>query len=228
MANPLPTSDAFFDSDELMSWLLLNPEMCDLDTQLQFPDDICDNHHLNVSNTTNNVADVNNNIVENKQVPEVTIKAEPGTKRTSSAKVAKLKNDKATTAAAKLSKIGKKRQRESVEDIEARVNELRSENADLQAHLMNVTQRTTEVQKQRAQMEKLMLQKLSEIGNDEDADQSELAKVVKQYTDIYADYGKCRQREVQFLLYILLYISKYMQYIVYISFFTDICILCLI
>jgi len=92
--------------------------------------------------------------------------------------------------------LGKKRQRESVDDIEARVNELKSENADLQAHLMNVTQRTTEVQKQRMAMEKLMVTKLSEIGDREDSDQSELAEVVKKYTDIYADYGKCRQREV--------------------------------
>ena len=84
-----------------------------------------------------------------------------------------------------------------MEDIEARVNELRGENGDLQAHLMNVTQRTTEVQKQRMAMEKLMVTKLAEIGEREDSDQSELAKVVKQYTDIYADYGKCRQREVR-------------------------------
>jgi len=100
----------------------------------------------------------------------------------------------------KQSKIVRKRQKESVEDLEARVNELRSENADLQAHLMNVTQRTNEVQKQRQAMERLMVTKLVEVGDKEDSDQSELAKVVKQYTDIYADYGKCRQREVQFHL----------------------------
>jgi hypothetical protein len=42
----------------------------------------------------------------------------------------------------------------------------------------------------------LMVTKLAELGNKEDADQSELAEVVKHYTDIYADYGKCRQKEV--------------------------------
>ena len=121
------------------------------------------------------------------------IKVRPTARRKAPAVKSKGKPE---TQANRSPKIGKKRQRESIEDIEARVNELRSENADLQAHLMNVTQRTTEVQKQRMAMEKLMVSKLAEINSDEDCDQSELSKVVKQYTDIYADYGKCRQREV--------------------------------
>eukprot|EP00981_Chlorochromonas_danica_P001395 scaffold296_cov164-Ochromonas_danica.AAC.12 len=99
------------------------------------------------------------------------------------------------TATAAAAAAVKKRPRESVEDLEARVNALKAENADLHAHLLNVTQRTTEVQKQRVAMEKLMAQKLAELGDRDDSDQSELANLVKQYTDIYADYGKCRQRE---------------------------------
>jgi len=96
------------------------------------------------------------------------------------------------------SSSSKKRPRETIEDLEARVKELRAENEDLHTHYLNVTQRTTEVQKQRAEMEKMMDAKLAEIGDRDDGDQSELAKIVKQYTDLYADYGKCRQREVQY------------------------------
>ncbi len=92
----------------------------------------------------------------------------------------------------------KKRPRESVEDLEARVKELKAENADLHAHLLNVTQRTTEVQKQRVSMERLMAQKLTDVERGGEIDQAELAQIVKQYTDIYADYGRCRQREVSF------------------------------
>jgi hypothetical protein len=33
-----------------------------------------------------------------------------------------------------------------------------------------------------------------------DFDEAELSKVIKQYTNTYADYGKCRQREVAFHL----------------------------
>lgn len=108
------------------------------------------------------------------------------------------------TVASKTATTVKKRPRESVEDLEARVNALKAENADLHAHLLNVTQRTTEVQKQRVAMEKLMAQKLAELGDRDDSDQSELANLVKQYTDIYADYGKCRQREVLHCLKMLL------------------------
>lgn len=91
----------------------------------------------------------------------------------------------------------KKRPRESVDDLEMRVKELQTENADLHAHLLNVTQRTTEVQKQRTEMERVMISKLSSLT---DSDQEELAAIVKKYTDIYADYGKCRQREVNSIL----------------------------
>lgn len=105
-----------------------------------------------------------------------------------------------SVAAVAASSSSKKRPRESIEDLENRVKELRAENEDLHTHYLNVTQRTTEVQKQRAEMEKMMDIKLSEIGDRNDGDQSELAKIVKQYTDLYADYGKCRQREVSFHL----------------------------
>jgi hypothetical protein len=197
------TNDAFFDSDELMSWLLLNPEVGDFDASQQgqggvFPDLLDD---VPVTDDISGfpvkvepVQDFANLPFGGSTVADTdSLAASTGSKRAT--KSAKPRTN--ATAGKQAAKVGKKRQRESVEDIEARVNELRSENADLQAHLMNVTQRTTEVQKQRLAMEKLMITKLAELGDRDDADQTELAQIVKQYTDIYADYGKCRQREVR-------------------------------
>mmetsp|Transcript_79746 Transcript_79746/g.156388 ORF Transcript_79746/g.156388 Transcript_79746/m.156388 type:complete len:416 (+) Transcript_79746:48-1295(+) len=206
----LPTqSEAFFDSDELMSWLLLNPEIVDYDESMPtLAGDGCGGdasdgtENYGTEGNNGNDEDVKNPIGFKQEVSSpfaggMRIKVRPTARRKAPAVKSKGKPE---TQANRSPKIGKKRQRESIEDIEARVNELRSENADLQAHLMNVTQRTTEVQKQRMAMEKLMVSKLAEINSDEDCDQSELSKVVKQYTDIYADYGKCRQREVSFHL----------------------------
>jgi len=186
-----------------MSWLLLNPDIVEFDDAHQmgpFSDDI----GLPVTTTGSNDStcssiDSHGNGAGDNYDNGLLIKVESSLGKRSSSSNLKTANKQAKQEPAQPnrgSKLGKKRQRESVDDIEARVNELKSENADLQAHLMNVTQRTTEVQKQRMAMEKLMVTKLAEIGDREDSDQSELAEVVKKYTDIYADYGKCRQREV--------------------------------
>eukprot|EP00598_Pedospumella_elongata_P001199 CAMPEP_0184968304 /NCGR_PEP_ID=MMETSP1098-20130426/1391_1 /TAXON_ID=89044 /ORGANISM="Spumella elongata, Strain CCAP 955/1" /LENGTH=383 /DNA_ID=CAMNT_0027489895 /DNA_START=42 /DNA_END=1193 /DNA_ORIENTATION=+ len=207
MSNPLPSVDTFFDSEDLMSWLLLNPDIVEFDDAHQmgpFSDDI----GLPVTTTGSNDStcssiDSHGNTAGDEYDNGLLMKVESSLGKRSSSSNLKSANKQAKQEPAQPSrgsKLGKKRQRESVDDIEARVNELKSENADLQAHLMNVTQRTTEVQKQRMAMEKLMVTKLAEIGDREDSDQSELAEVVKKYTDIYADYGKCRQREVSFHL----------------------------
>ncbi|KAJ1424864.1 hypothetical protein B484DRAFT_451343 [Ochromonadaceae sp. CCMP2298] len=210
MANSFAAADGFFDSEDLMSWLLLNPDMVEYDEThnnlgplvgeapyQQQPYYAPQGPAVMQHDSTNNHSFHNDIPVleETHAAAQLPVKEE-ASKRTH--KAAKTKPDQSAHGG---TKITRKRQRESVEDIEARVNELRGENADLQAHLMNVTQRTNEVQKQRQAMERLMINKLAEVGDRDDiADQSDLAKVVKQYTDIYADYGKCRQREVQFHL----------------------------
>lgn len=203
MSNPLPNADTFFDSEDLMSWLLLNPEIVEFDdNQLQlgpFSDEINPPTMQNgSSNSPDNTVSSNPTVTTSVSNNGVVIKTESslGKRTASSSNLKNAKPKMEPVQPVRSPKHGKKRQRESIDDIEARVNELKSENADLQAHLMNVTQRTTEVQKQRMAMEKLMVTKLAEIGDREDSDQSELAEVVKKYTDIYADYGKCRQREV--------------------------------
>lgn len=194
--------DTFFDSDDLMSWLLLNPDLVDYDDftsnannsiHPSTADDVTD-YCTTFQESTAAVNTSNTSHVVNTDC----VKAEPHVSKTSSPQSQHrgLKLKDARLSSRRVSKIGRKRERESVEDIEARVNELKSENADLQAHYMNVTQRTTEVQKQRVAMERLMVAKLNQMNDRGDSDQSELATIVKQYTDIYADYGKCRQREV--------------------------------
>jgi len=53
-------------------------------------------------------------------------------------------------------------------------------------------------------MEKTMTALMSQIQDNSRSEslnlkcQAELAEIVKQYTDVYADYGKCRQREVPY------------------------------
>lgn len=192
-------TDTLVDSDDLMSWLLLNPDGLgefdhthsgDAHLQSAYPDlkyeDMLASHDADyMREAASSSSDM---------IPSDSHGLASGSFDSRDAKEAK------TSKRPVGGKSAKKRPRESVEDLEARVIALKSENADLHAHLLNVTQRTTEVQKQRIAMEKLMAMKLAELGDKEDSDQSELAQLVKQYTDIYADYGKCRQREVAFHL----------------------------
>lgn len=112
------------------------------------------------------------------------------------------------SSSSSVSSLPKKRPRESLEDLELRVKELKTENADLQAHLLNVTQRTKEVQKQRTEMEKMMAEKLQEIEACQNTASAStmtqlfnsLNSIIQSYSDNYSDYGKCRQREVAYHL----------------------------
>jgi hypothetical protein len=202
--------DTLVDSEDLMSWLLLNPEV-----DFEIPSNQW-NYDISQSSTGlpnsfefkpfDEVIPISNVGTEVPVMHEIRIpKIEPVSSVTSPSDYTSSNGhatikDSATKVARKAVKTTKKRSRESVEDLESRVNELKAENADLHAHLLNVTQRTTEVHKQRVSMERLMAVKLAELGDRSDTDQSELAAIVKQYTDIYADYGKCRQREIAFHL----------------------------
>ena len=190
MSQLAESNDVFFESEELLNWLLLNPD--DSFDLLQSLPTLADN-----SIPSNPFKPEDQYIpahdAHNSSSSQTSLKRKD---RNSDEEKSVSKKDKSPKNSNTAVGIAKKRQKGEEKDIEARVNELRAENADLQAHLMNVTQRTTEVQKQRSAMEILMHNILKEIGDKEDADQTELAKTVKQYTDIYADYGKCRQREV--------------------------------
>lgn len=243
--------DSFVDSDDLMSWLLLNPEV-DFEAAAQMQQHLPssssssmpqlapwnvvpdffppqqgfqgqqqnggfdfpprDPFVSSLASQSSNLAQENWNNGFGSGAPQAQLKIETGPPRnksssnlTQSSSMQDLasvatnsspRNSKRPNTSSSGSAKPKKRPRESLEDLEARVNSLKAENADLHAHLLNVTQRTTEVFKQRSAMERLMTTKLAELGDRPDGDQSELAQIVKQYTDIYADYGKCRQREV--------------------------------
>jgi hypothetical protein len=82
--------------------------------------------------------------------------------------------------------------------LEERIKTLQEENITLQAHVLNVTNRTTEIQRHRVAMEKDMSEKMNCQG---DADrEKELADLCRKYKDMYSDYGQFRQKEVSFHL----------------------------
>jgi hypothetical protein len=181
-------NEGFCEHDELMTWLLLNPELADFDCN-QMP-------LFNLSSSELSSCDMKRENNKSTNTRFETFQSCGGGKYDSQSSKRKQDSSDLSDSEKKSNiKSGRKRQRDE-KDVETKVNELRAENADLQAHLYNVTQRTTEVQKQRSEMERKMQFKLLQIGDKDDSDQSELAKLVKEYTDIYADYGKCRQREV--------------------------------
>jgi hypothetical protein len=198
------------DSDDLMNWLLLNPDVIDVEGG-QF----LSNRSLDAFETTPHFKatlpddEMKSNL--NKRTYAATQKQKvDGVKEVKKTKhlastdsLVSLEGKKSEKTA---TKTIKKKPRETVEDIERRVQELKAENADLQSHLLTVNQRTNEVYKQRTTMEKLMALKVAELGDNPNSDQSELSQIVKKYTDIYADYGKCRQREVFLLTFLIFFL----------------------
>jgi hypothetical protein len=92
---------------------------------------------------------------------------------------------------------GKKKPRDDVRYLEEKIKALQDENDSLTAHVLNVTQRTTEVQKHRLAMEKEMAEKMNDPSGE---NQAALAELCKRYSDNYSDYGVFRQREVAFHL----------------------------
>lgn len=92
---------------------------------------------------------------------------------------------------------GKKKPRDDVRYLEEKVKALQDENDALTAHVLNVTQRTTEIQKHRLAMEKEMAEKMNDPSGE---NQAALAELCTRYSDNYSDYGVFRQREVAFHL----------------------------
>jgi vacuolar-type H+-ATPase subunit I/STV1 len=95
-----------------------------------------------------------------------------------------------------LAKESRMRQRLKQQETEKRIAELRAENSELQAHLQNVTQRTTEVQRQRLDMERIMADKLRELATMNESNNRELEEILRKFVELYADYGGYRQKEV--------------------------------
>ena len=117
------------------------------------------------------------------------------------------KKDKKNPRSREMAKECRKRQRARMEEMEQRVKELTTENRELYAHVLNVYQRTTEVQRQKMEMEKIMADKVVDMNRNTFANarpagssssEEGLEVLVTRFTDLYADYGACRQREIQF------------------------------
>ena len=182
--------DSYFDSEEVMNWLLLNPELAEFEhSHIPLPQLLATNSSSSSSGAADKMDSFN--FLQHGEFFDIN---EPSHQYSSSKDIKE--EDRKAKYREKYIKSGKKRERE-VEDIEAKISKLKAENADLNAHVLNVAQRTTEIQKQRQEMEQLMNTKLEAMANDENADQTELAVLVKKFTDIYADYGRCRQKEVR-------------------------------
>jgi hypothetical protein len=101
-----------------------------------------------------------------------------------------------------IAKECRRRQRERKEELERRVATLKKENEELREHFQNVSQRTTDIQRQRASMEGMMQSRLREIEQlpEDSEEKKNLASLVRKFTDLYADYGSCRQKEIAFHL----------------------------
>jgi len=101
-----------------------------------------------------------------------------------------------------IAKECRRRQKEKKDELENRVAALKKENQELREHFQNVSQRTTDIQRQRANMESLMHGRLKEIEKlpEDSEERKNLVSLVMKFTDLYADYGSCRQKEIAFHL----------------------------
>lgn len=150
--------DSFFDSEDLISWLLLNNETFgesqeDLDRR-QVKKTVYQTQKIKHEeeeqyNAGEKMKIESANEVDSDDGEESLYETKPGRKYGGGEdEVCErgLKRKKTSSAEGKQTK---KRNKETVEDLQLRVVSLQAENVELQAHLANVTQRTTEVQRQR-------------------------------------------------------------------------------
>lgn len=85
-----------------------------------------------------------------------------------------------------------------LEALENRVKALADENNGLREHIQMITQRKAEIMKHRTDMERIMARKV--LDKEETENQQELQRMVKNYRDVYADYGEYRRKEVMYHL----------------------------
>jgi hypothetical protein len=89
----------------------------------------------------------------------------------------------------------KKRKKPRLSDCEQKLAELQSENMILKRHLDNIANRNARLDEDRMKAEKQMRQMLHDNAPD-----SILDPVVKNFTDMYSDYGRKRHDELNFHL----------------------------
>jgi hypothetical protein len=99
------------------------------------------------------------------------------------------------------SKDKRKRLREGVDDLESKLKALQEENSELRSHLTDMTQRALQMEQQKAEIQKLMNDKVSQIGGDaHDTEQNDISNLWTRYKDVFSDHGSSRQKEVAFHL----------------------------
>lgn len=90
----------------------------------------------------------------------------------------------------------KRRKKPRLSDCESRLEKLREENELLKQHLDNVTNQSQRFEQERVKSEQAM-KRMMEAA---DVTDEELNEVIRDYTEMYSDYGKRRHQELSFHL----------------------------
>jgi hypothetical protein len=90
----------------------------------------------------------------------------------------------------------KRRKKARLSDCESRLEKLREENKLLKQHLDNVTSQTQRFDEERVKAEQTMKRMMESEGVSDD----DLNAVIRDYTEMYSDYGKRRHQELSFHL----------------------------
>lgn len=91
--------------------------------------------------------------------------------------------------------FSKRRKKPKLNECEAKLASLRAENDMLKRHLDNISNQTTKLEQERVEVEKKMRQMFEEGAPDDEID-----SIVRNYADMYSDYGKKRDQELTFHL----------------------------
>lgn len=86
-----------------------------------------------------------------------------------------------------------KRKRETAEELEERLRVLKEEHNQLKSHLQNTEDKARQIAEQKFKMEKQLRAEL-QIGG------TGIGPLLRQYKDLYSDYGEQRKKEVDFHL----------------------------
>mmetsp|Transcript_4721 Transcript_4721/g.18880 ORF Transcript_4721/g.18880 Transcript_4721/m.18880 type:complete len:417 (+) Transcript_4721:71-1321(+) len=91
----------------------------------------------------------------------------------------------------------RKKKKPKMEELQVRLAKVKAENRELKHHLTNVEERHRLLDAEKKAMENLIRKQLeaTQCGT---GDPSELARIIQNFKDLYADYGPQRQKECNF------------------------------
>jgi hypothetical protein len=102
-------------------------------------------------------------------------------------------NGKKRTGTSKM--YSKRRKKPRLNECETKLAELRAENEMLKRHLDNISNKTAKLEQERVEVEKTM-KRMFDVG----APDGEIDQLLKNYSDMYSDYGVKRDQELSFHL----------------------------